>query len=252
MKKKNLCIVIVIAAGCFILSGCQTGQNKAPKVLAEFEYSGNTNDVLLPVEFQGQIYQFVLDTGSSNSVFDINFKDKLGKQFPWPIPRNFRGALVHGKTAKGEVFPVPKSKIGPLELKGFPFVCVMDCNVFGGNIPGIIGMDFLKKYVVQIDFDNKKVTFLKGKKDYDLLFFLKHKQNKHPEWGEPISLKTKLFSECNYHVEGCFPGDIETDFLIDSGWAGPDGIKDKVLEEIERYVVQRINDVMCSLILLYL
>jgi len=52
-------------------------------------------------------------------------------------------------------------------------------------------MEFLVKYIVQIDFDNKKVTFFKSRKDIDLFFFLRPKENKHPEWGEPIPLKKK-------------------------------------------------------------
>ncbi len=244
MRKINLYIVITIISSVIFFSGCQSNQQKAPQVLAEFEYSGDTNEALVPVEFQGQVYQFALDTGAEKTVFDTRLKDKLGKQFPWPLPRTMSMKLANGKTAKGEIFPTPKAKIGPLKLKGSPFVAVVDCNVFGGEIPGLIGMDFLKKYVVQIDYDNKKVTFFKGKKEYNLFSMFKPKQNKHPEWGEPVPLKTKHFSEKAYYVEGSIFKDIKTDFLIDSGRILPFGaIGSEVLEKIDSYNAKEIKDV---------
>ncbi len=243
MRKINLCIAFIIISNVLFLFGCQTGQTKAPRILAEFEYSGNTNEAFLPVEFKGQVYQFALDTGASNTVFDIRFKDKIGKYFPWPIPKTLSMQLANGKITKSEVYPVPKAKVGPLKLKGSPFIAVVDCNVFGVACPGVIGMDFLKRYIVQIDFDNKKVTFFKGKKDFDLFSFLKPKEIKHPEWGEPVPLKTKLFKENNYKVKGIFFDDIATDFLIDSGWGLPyDAIDSNVLKRIESRMSRAIKD----------
>jgi len=248
MKKRNICIALIIALSTLFLSGCRTGQIKsaAPEILAEFEYSGSTNRVFLPVEFQGQVYQFGLDTGTSNTVFDIRFRDNLGKPFLWPIPFTTSVLLADGRKVKGESYPAPKAKIGPLKLKGSPFVAVIDCNLTGGGSPGIIGMDFLKKYVVQIDYDSKKVTFFKGKREFDLLSMFKPKENKHPEWGEPVPLKTKLFSEYHYHIEGSFFDDIETDFLIDSGWGLPDALNKNVLERIYSYITHGVKDVNTS------
>lgn len=243
MRKIYWCISSIIVLNFLFLPGCQTGQTNAPKVLAEFEYSNNTKEALLPVEFQGQIYQFDLDTGASNTIFDIRFKDKLGKPFLWPIPYTLSVVLANGKIAKGEAFPTPKAKIGPFKLKGSPFVGVMDSNITGGESPGTIGMDFLKKYVVQIDYDNKKVTFFKGKKEFDLFSMFKSRENKHPEWGEPVQLKTKLFAENDYKVKGIIFEDIETDFLIDSGWGLPyDAIDSNVLKRIESRMTREIND----------
>ena len=91
-------------------------------------------------------------------------------------------------------------------------------------------MDFLKKYVVRIDFDQSKVTFIKGKKKFDLFSMFKPGENENPEWGESIPLKTKLFFDNVYFVEGSISEDIETDFLVDSGWYNPDGINNDVLQ----------------------
>ncbi len=246
MRKKTYCVTILLVSSSLFVSGCQTSQTNSPKVLAEFEYSGNTNHILVPVEFKGQIYQFALDTGAENTVFDICLKDKFKKHFPWPIPRTFKLTLADGRKTKGEIFPVPEAKIGPLKLEGFPFVFVTDMNnIIPGDIRdflGFIGMDFLKKYIVQIDFDNKKVIFFKGKKEFDLFSMFKPKQNKHREWGEPIQLKTKLFSN-QWYVNGRLLDRIEDDFLIDSGWDGMDVIDGNILKKVKPYVIKGVNDV---------
>ncbi len=234
MRKTNSSVALIITLSVLFLSGCQRGQTKtvAPKVLAEFEYSDKTGFVTLPLEFQNQVYQFDLDTGSTHTIFSNRFSEQLGKPFLWPIPYTISARLADGEIVKGKAFPTPKAKVGPLKLKGSPFVPVVDYTTTGGDSPGIIGMDFLKKYIVRIDFDNRKVTFFKGKKDFDLFSMFKPKENKHPEWGEPVPLKTKLFQKNQYFVEGSIVGDIETDFLIDSGWKRFDTMNRKALQEV--------------------
>jgi hypothetical protein len=49
--------------------------------------------------------------------------------------------------------------------------------ICGKKIGGIVGMDFLKRYIVQLDFDNGEI------------FFLKSETNSKSEWGEEFNLK---------------------------------------------------------------
>jgi hypothetical protein len=236
MRKINLCIAIIIVSNILFLSGCQNGQTKtvtSPEVLAEFTIPDVENGILLPVTFQGRDYQFLLDTGTTHIIIDDSFKDKLGKRFGWP--KTIR--LANGKKARGELIGPPDANLGPLKLKGSPSVCVADLDLMPGcedmesNFKGLIGIDFLQKYIVQIDFDNNKVAFFKGKKDIDLFSFLKLKENKHPEWGEPIPLKTKLFSRLRY-IKGTFAQDISDEFVIDSGLIGPDELKSSLFNKV--------------------
>ena len=243
MRKNNLYITVIIASSIIFFSGCQSNQQKATKVLAEFEYSGNTNEALVPVEFQGQVYQFGLDTGATLTFFDDRFKDRLGKRCSWPLPQIASIQLANDKIVQCDVFPSPEVKIGPLKLNSLPYIGVMDSNLTGGESPGTIGMDFMKRYIVQMDFDRKKVTFFKGKKEYDLFAMFKPKENKHPEWGEPVPLKTKLFEKSTYRAKGSFFDGIETNFEIDSGWGLPyDAIDSNVLKRIESRMRRAIKD----------
>ncbi len=83
MKKISFCIAFIISLNVLFLSGCQTGQTKvaaAPEVLAEFDFSNKDGYILLPVILDGEKYQFILDTGTTFTIFHNSFKDKLGEK----------------------------------------------------------------------------------------------------------------------------------------------------------------------------
>lgn len=248
MRKIHLSVALIIVSGSFLFSGCQSVESKAiapPEVLAEFEIQDGMNQIILPVKFQGEEYQFVLDTGSTYTVFDNSFKDKLGKRFLWPK----KATAAHGKKIKVEFFHAPHAYIGPLNLKDSFLigVCNLDQLIAGENrkIQGIIGMEFLKKHIVQIDFDNGKVTFFRGKKDTDIFSFLRQKENKHPEWGEPIPLKTKLFCSLRY-IRGKLLDNTSSDFMIDSGWSSPDSLKSGLFEKVHSNLTSGTKHVSMS------
>ncbi len=238
MRKINLCIVIIIVLCILLISGCQTGPTKviaAPKVLAEFNFQGDMNHILLPVTYQGKEYQFALDTGSSYTTFDDSFKDKLGKRFLWPMKVHVLEGMG-SKEVLVEDFRIDEAYLGSLRLNERHFIQVMDFDLLepGNNFNGIIGMDFLQKHIVQIDFDNRKVIFFRGKKDFDLLSMFKPKENKHPEWGEAIPLSTKLFSNVRF-VSVEFPHKIRDEFLVDTGWPNPPSLKSKIFDKVFSY-----------------
>ena len=219
MKKISLCIAFIISSNVLFLSGCQTGQTKAaaaPEVLAEFDFSIKDGAILLPVTFNGEEYLFALDTGVSLTTVDDYFKDKLGKRIS--KPRKASLPYNKDKIAMIERFPFPDAYLGTLKLKTSDSVQVMDLDpLTGGICKGLIGMNFLKKYIVQIDFDNGKVIFLRGKKDFDLFSFFGPKENKHPEWGEPIKIKRRIYNN-RRTVKGRVLDNIYADFMIDTGW----------------------------------
>ena len=87
MRKIHLSVALIIISGGILFPGCQSIQPRVvstPEVLAEFEIPGNTKHITLPVKFKGEEYQFILDTGATDTVFDDSFKDQLGKRFLWP------------------------------------------------------------------------------------------------------------------------------------------------------------------------
>ncbi|MBN1972801.1 MAG: aspartyl protease family protein [Sedimentisphaerales bacterium] len=239
MRKINFSIALVVISGSFFLFGCQSGQTKEStktEILAEFDIPIDSNLILLPVTFQGKEYQFLLDTGAKHLIYDDSFKDKLRKMWLGPI-------TMKGRTFDGQMFdyvrlPAPETFLGQMNMKVSKYVMVTETDKIRGNkeyFQGIIGMDLLKKYIVQIDFDEGKVIFFKAKKDFDLFSIFKPKENKHPEWGEAITLKTKIFSNIRY-VNVKLPNNIRDDFLVDTGWCfNPPSLKSKIFDKVLSY-----------------
>lgn len=172
------------------------------KILAEFTIARGGDPILLPVKFQGKEHLFVLDTGCSYTVFDTSLRPELGN----PI-RTGGTILTLGATIPGQLFDAPKASLGHLNLQDCGQVTCADLKMLsaveGQRISGLIGMNFLKKYVVQIDSD-------KGK-----LLFLKPRAGKNPQWGQTL--------EIEYHpvglpfISGIILNDIKVDFVIDTG-----------------------------------
>ncbi|MBN1805072.1 MAG: aspartyl protease family protein [Sedimentisphaerales bacterium] len=181
------------------------------ETLAQFNISKNAKAILLPVEFQGKEYLFELDTGSSHTLFDGSFRDKLGK----------RKRIVRGKTPTGSMkftlYDAPDAYLGPLNLKDCHTVIVMNLervsSALGKRIHGIIGMNFLKKYVVRIDFDNGFVSFLKSENED--IFVSSNQNSLHPDLGQEIPIKYKQFPPIPY-ITADIDGN-KVDFLIDTG-----------------------------------
>jgi hypothetical protein len=193
-----------------------------PNVLAQFKIERNAEEILLPVELEGKEYLFKLDTGSSATLFDISLKHKLRK------PKGTVKAQTRAGTIDFELFDAPKAFLGPLSLKDCRTVGVVDLEPASSALErkhhGVIGMNFLKKHVVQVDFDKGMVSFLKSKSDKGIFSFLWPSKNKHPEWGQQISIRyesgsgiARIKAEVYY---------TKVDFTIDTGYVHVVGRRD--------------------------
>lgn len=133
------------------------GEEDDDNIVESFEVAGNGDTLLIPVTVAGQKYQFVLDTGCTVSVFDTSLRDSLvATDEMVPFNDGERVALYECRNAT-----IGRSKI-PM---GQWAVC-MDLRRFrelsGHDTRGILGMDVLRSWVVQIDFDAGRVNFLKN------------------------------------------------------------------------------------------
>jgi hypothetical protein len=108
----------------------------------EFRVADNGDVLLLPVSIGGEQKLFLLDTGSEATICDASIRDKLERAIP---------------TGAGRLF------IGKLVLETLPSMQTMDLGKFrkvsGHDIMGILGMDALRRFVVQVDLDAGKVRF---------------------------------------------------------------------------------------------
>ncbi len=205
----------------FLTDGCAEkpeGKSDVPinhKVLAEFKIARNGDPILLPVTFKEKEYLFMLDTGSSHTVFDSSFRHELGEV------KDIKKGLTSGSPILAEFFNAPNAFLGPFDLKESGDIACLDLNIFksvlGKNVSGLIGMSFLRKYVIRIDFDKGTLSFLQPM------------QEQHPDWG--IELVMEYDSLGWPQITGLVLDDIKVDFVIDTGANSTGGLVSDIFEK---------------------
>jgi hypothetical protein len=188
------------------------------KTLAEFRVATQGDIILLPVTFKGREYSFMFDTGTSVTAFDASLKHELGSA---------KGMTKIG-TAAGpmsvQLFDAPEAFLGPLNLQDCGQVTCVDLRMFGPvlgrEVGGVIGMDFLKNRVVQIDFDEGMLRFISPATDLD------------DSLGEVLPMRVE--SRGQPWVEGTVFDRIKVDFLIDTGMTASGELATQILRDALR------------------
>ena len=204
-----------------LIPGCKDEPGEIPtnpaeqKVLAIFNISKGGDPIILPVTFKNKEYSFVLDTGTSHTVFDTSFRQELGDV------KKVGRILTAGRAIEAQSFDAPEAFLGPLNLQDCNEVICSDVKmlsaVLGKEISGFIGMNFLNKYTVQIDFDKGIVTFLEPMK------------GQHINWGIELAIR--------YDTLGWpyITGDIDSinvNFVIDTGANSTGGLRKDIFGKI--------------------
>ena len=212
----------------FLAGGCADepeNTSDAPakqRVLTEFKIARIGDPILLPVRFKEKEYLFLLDTGSSHTAFDTSLKHELGE-----VTKVEKG-LTAGSRIVAELFDAPEAFLGPINVKYCGEVACLDLKmvslVLGKKISGLLGMNLLKKYIVQIDFD-------KG-----TLLFLQPEERQHSRWGNELSISYNSLGIPM--ITGNIYDSIKVDFWIDTGATNSTGglssdIFDQILSEKE-------------------
>ena len=118
--------------------------------------AGHGGHLNVTISFDGEVLPFILDTGAPVTVLDKSLEPKLGKSY---------GAtsiwLAGGTKQKSGIFAPPKLYLGKTPLMPGEVVGTYD---FKGDPMGILGMDYLQHYCVQLDFKAGKMRFLDSSK----------------------------------------------------------------------------------------
>lgn len=185
-------------------------------ILAEFKITKSGGPILLPVTFIDKEHLFILDTGCSHTVYDKSLRHELGKV------KNIGKALTLGSQIKAEIFDAPNAFLGPFNLKDSNEVCCLDLKMLtlidGKTISGIVGMNFLKKHVIQIDCDQGTLSFLQPV------------EGQHPDWGEKLLLKYDTLGWP--YIKGEILDSINSDFVIDTGANSTGALGSDIFEKI--------------------
>jgi hypothetical protein len=147
-------LVVAVAGVC---GGEGAEERPSPGVVLERFQVNKAGDILLvPVRVGDQERLFMVDTGSSVTVFD----DSLLSGQPQ------RSGTVETSDGKAGVRPFtpPPASVGRLPFRDIQSVVgtdlrwVRECS--GHPVYGILGMDFLGRYVIRINFDRGELFIL--------------------------------------------------------------------------------------------
>jgi hypothetical protein len=102
---------------------------------------------------------FVLDTGNPTTCLDASLESKLGKRL------RTKTLWAFGARSQIGVYPAPRLYLGKTLLaQSGDVVVTHDCRqmsaAVGHPIMGVLGMDILTNYCIQLDFDHRKIRFL--------------------------------------------------------------------------------------------
>ncbi len=131
-----------------------------PSYTVPFKFINNM--MVIPIEVNGKELSFLLDTGIENSIiFNFKFKDSI-------ILKDTEEIILHG-LGEGASLNALRSKnnlirIGKILNLNHMIYVVLDEKFdlsakMGIDINGIIGGDLFKDFIVDINYQNKKLTF---------------------------------------------------------------------------------------------
>ncbi len=162
--------------------------------------------LIVPVRLEsGEKLSFVVDTGCPATAFDKSLEPQLGKRLDTGVVWNF------GVKHEINIYAAPKLYLGstPLMMTGTN-VCAYDCSELSTNaarpVMGILGMDVLEHYCIQLDFKAGKMRFLNDERA------------DKKSWGRPFPL-SDLGNGCPVVSEN-LAGTKGSSSEIDTGYNG--------------------------------
>ncbi|MDB6064409.1 MAG: hypothetical protein JWR26_617 [Pedosphaera sp.] len=203
-----------IALGAFwiplLLCSCTTEdsiRSQLPRDVAMNKDAGGGQLLFVMLRLDsGEELPFVVDTGAAATLLDKSLVPKLGKRLGQVTIWRF------GEKAESDLYAAPKLYLGntPLMITGggvvdYDFKQLSSSS--GRPIMGVLGMDCLENYCIQLDFIAGKMRFLDAK----------HSSKK--SWGKPFSLTDTGDGRAFIRENLVGLKDLGTPAtLIDTGW----------------------------------
>ena len=162
--KEILLFILCLVFGPFIQA--QDFELPSHKKRDRIPFELVNNLVVIPVDVNGKELSFILDTGSRKTLlFSLTDIDSLEINDVTPIKIMGLGSegLIDALRSENNTLRIGKAKGTKQDL-----YIVFDKNVnispkMGYPIHGVIGFDFLRDFVIEINYINKHLTFTKIK-----------------------------------------------------------------------------------------
>ena len=191
--------------------------------------AGRGNWLIVTIQLEsGQKLPVIVDTGAGATVLNKSLAPKLGKRLD-TILLNY-----WGKAITNDVYAAPKLFLGgtPLLMTGDGVVCGNVKDLLGGTsrkFMGILGMDVLEHYCIQLDFAAGKMRFL---------------DNQHADkstWGEAFPIVQLNDDDARPAVAQNLLGLQGPHSIIDSGFLGDGWLMPKYFQSWTNDAVSPTN-----------
>jgi hypothetical protein len=191
---------------------------KPESTVRDFRFEKGTNSVQIAFDPIGKtIYLsarinnsrpmwFLLDTGAGASLIDARRARTLGLKSEGEAATSGRGGSSEMSFTKGVSFTLPGVRLLNQTVVSIPFNNI--AGHFRRNFGGILGYDFISRFVVQIDYVNQTITL------YDPQGY-NYKGSGH---RVPITVDGTPFVKAEVQVNGREP--VQGRFMIDTGFDG--------------------------------
>ncbi len=181
------------------------------------EDAGRGNWLMVTIRLgSGQKLPVIVDTGAGATVLHKSLAPRLGKRLGTAVLRH------SGKAITNAMYAAPTLYLGgtPLLMTGDAVICGdMDLPARAGRkFMGILGMDVLENYCIQLDFAAGKMRFLDGQRA--------DKSN----WGKAFPILPLSEQDSRPAIAQNLLGRQRTLSLIDSGFLGDGSLMPKYFQ----------------------
>lgn len=210
---RAMCLIIGLI-GLDLRCPQRAGAEPSESTVETIPIASDGDGILLPVFVHGKRHLFLVDTGFGCNAIDTTLavlRKRIGNDIV--IGRTRLPCYSTDDVLVGDSRLPAGAEMGALDLSQFR-------KVLGREFFGILGMPFLKDYVVRIDFDRGTLTLLKDAPS--------------PE-GEQVKLSYDRYGRPR--LDGAISGADPTFFMIDTGFIGVG-----VSLTVEKRMFGRLND----------
>ncbi|WP_374464648.1 retropepsin-like aspartic protease [Chryseobacterium sp.] len=162
MKKKFVLIPLMLG----IILNAQTSPNFKEKI--DFRLAENSSHILIDVKIKEQKGTFVFDTGATTTLVDAGFAKSVGIEPNFQQKASGGGGSKVYDVALNQSFVVGNSKI---DQAHFVLEDMTRMREKLGNIDGITGNNLIKKFITEIDFDQKSIFLYNNDEKLDVKDF---------------------------------------------------------------------------------
>ncbi len=194
-------IILLVSIFCF-MPFMHAQKDTEPITKIPFELEGNHIFIQLKIE-ESESLEFVFDTGAGGTVINTTTAEKLGLIASKTSENTGASGKVITKIIKNNQIRIKTIKLDKIDLQSAPLSHLEE--KFGRNLDGIIGYDFLKKYVVEINYD-----------DFELVVF-KAKNFKYQGDGEMVKIDLGNVPTAVFPIALKEGGYIKEEFILDNG-----------------------------------